>query len=1128
MANEVDDIVQNVVLTGNDEVAEAFNKIQEAGVKAFEKISDAIEKNIFSFTGLATAVAGIGAAVAIAGVGMFEFVKHTEESVSSLEDLAHQTGLTTEEMSGLTAAFASNGVGSETLASAFKRLAVSIQLSFSEISKASRESADNLKGDALAVSNAQIGVATTQKALADFSKNQAIQEKQNTDTVAGARLRLRQLNGEDISDEQQALSIRQARLALTQALKKQEDDRANAANEQLKASNAAEQAVLSLNSARRKEQEDQRNDINNVTDAVKKTATGDKTALDSINASAENVFKGILKAASDGGVSLKGLGSNLKDLGGGAPQFKAAFDTIGNVLKNIEDPLLRDAVAVRAFGRSVSQEFIAVVSDPSKIDAFIKRVVDLGLAVNHADTEVSGNFRAALFTLQNDIQLVADKLATAFGPGFTTILKAIDDALIRNKQNLIDFAETIASKAVPFVESLIRILTGNPQQGDEWLKGYVDSIGTFVSTLGSAAAAVTKFVLFVSDSFSGVAKDINNALGTSIDGFTLFATAVVASSGIVQGALKAIAGAIIAAAEVTGTTLAAAFGVSITLAVSGIYAAVKAWQAYKDIVGDVGKTSHADEIFAGLQERLTAIANLIIGIGTSLAELATLHFVDAFKDATAAISNFYDAWKAANDKQAAGEKAKDDADKAAADNKKKLLQDGLTTESNVHQSAVDSHKNAEDKKVSDTKESVDKQLSEIKRLSDGQTDASNKAADAAKSALPTTATGTAAAAAAAIPKPDSSLVTDSAGTRIFGSPSTPGATDVPESLFAAKFKQIEAMLLKTEEAWQAHLDTVAIMGGDLGRAVTQPNPFTSSVSVLHPAFTEPLTNPPLPTADPRKQQVDVLAEGVKTGLDQFNVENTTAPKVPGTIPEPPAQVPLSPDLQSSSIFQSLTETLTNLLQPLHDAITPKDQTAPQPGTGSTEGGLPTVQDFSSNLDSASSSASSASAAIDSLATAAQNAATALSNVNSTNTTPGSAGNVAPLAPVGAASGGYIRGPGGPTGDRIPAMLSDEEFVHQAAATRFYGLDFMNAINNLRVPRFNMGGLVGLFSPQMPRFAGGGMVSAGGGSMSHLGTVDLTTDHGSFRVLIDRGSISDLRRAAVRKNVGANPKPSWVK
>lgn len=77
-----------------------------------------------------------------------------------------------------------------------------------------------------------------------------------------------------------------------------------------------------------------------------------------------------------------------------------------------------------------------------------------------------------------------------------------------------------------------------------------------------------------------------------------------------------------------------------------------------------------------------------------------------------------------------------------------------------------------------------------------------------------------------------------------------------------------------------------------------------------------------------------------------------------------------------------------------------------------------------------------------------------------------------------AAGGYIRGPGGPTQDKIPAMLSNGEFVMNAAAVQHYGLHNMHAMNQMR---YSMGGLV-------QYYAGGGSPANPGGT----GTINPNT------------------------------------
>lgn len=73
------------------------------------------------------------------------------------------------------------------------------------------------------------------------------------------------------------------------------------------------------------------------------------------------------------------------------------------------------------------------------------------------------------------------------------------------------------------------------------------------------------------------------------------------------------------------------------------------------------------------------------------------------------------------------------------------------------------------------------------------------------------------------------------------------------------------------------------------------------------------------------------------------------------------------------------------------------------------------------------------------------------------------------------SGGIVHGPGTPTSDDVPAMLSRSEFVQRAAAVEYYGAPLMYALNSKRIPRE-------YFKPL--GFAQGGSLSAApqGGSM----------------------------------------------
>jgi hypothetical protein len=88
---------------------------------------------------------------------------------------------------------------------------------------------------------------------------------------------------------------------------------------------------------------------------------------------------------------------------------------------------------------------------------------------------------------------------------------------------------------------------------------------------------------------------------------------------------------------------------------------------------------------------------------------------------------------------------------------------------------------------------------------------------------------------------------------------------------------------------------------------------------------------------------------------------------------------------------------------------------------------------------------------------------------------------------GFASGGFVTGPGTSTSDSIPAWLSHSEFVQNARAVKYYGVDFMRQLNAMRIPRdllkklrgFSSGGLVTSAQRKggLPAFSMGGLVDA---------------------------------------------------
>jgi hypothetical protein len=142
-----------------------------------------------------------------------------------------------------------------------------------------------------------------------------------------------------------------------------------------------------------------------------------------------------------------------------------------------------------------------------------------------------------------------------------------------------------------------------------------------------------------------------------------------------------------------------------------------------------------------------------------------------------------------------------------------------------------------------------------------------------------------------------------------------------------------------------------------------------------------------------------------------------------------------------------------------------------------------------------------------------------------------------------AAGGAIRGRGTGTSDSIWARVSNGEFVQRFAAVRKYGVDFMAAINSLRIPAASVRALMSgvnfsgfgteLSSAMQPRssFAVGGLQTLGAAlSGNGMTPIHLHLPNGNavgplYGDADAVRAISKAFRAADLRSMGR--KPSWV-
>jgi hypothetical protein len=120
-------------------------------------------------------------------------------------------------------------------------------------------------------------------------------------------------------------------------------------------------------------------------------------------------------------------------------------------------------------------------------------------------------------------------------------------------------------------------------------------------------------------------------------------------------------------------------------------------------------------------------------------------------------------------------------------------------------------------------------------------------------------------------------------------------------------------------------------------------------------------------------------------------------------------------------------------------------------------------------------------------------------------------------------GGRPRGPGT---DTVLGWLTPGEFVHKVAAVQHYGVEFMHRINNLEIPRFNIGGLISAVAPPVSPMRG---FSAGAAATaSRTSIVNLSIDGHMFEGLVAPESVAQglVSYSRTRQVRSAGRRPGW--
>ena len=275
-------------------------------------------------------------------------------------------------------------------------------------------------------------------------------------------------------------------------------------------------------------------------------------------------------------------------------------------------------------------------------------------------------------------------------------------------------------------------------------------------------------------------------------------------------------------------------------------------------------------------------------------------------------------------------------------------------------------------------------------------------------------------------------------------------------------------LITTMQGWQSELTgaqhTVSVttnqINNDFSSQAKAATNAKSALTTYTTAITQNGVNSSAAKSAREQLITDLVNAGVKSGTAKTDVDNyTTAVKNNGT--------------SSDAAKKAREQLITDILNASTNAKTGKTDLTNYTNAVKTNGSDSTAAkgaraQLIKDLENAGLSAKEATALVDGLTSSLNKVPKSVTSVitiegqaqgtlTAISTTLANQKTEAQLAlGVAKAAGGLIRGPGGPKGDKIPAWLSDNEYVIQADAVSKYGAGFLDMIN---AQRLASGGMV---------------------------------------------------------------------
>lgn len=729
-----------------------------------------------------------------------------------------------------------------------------------------------------------------------------------------------------------------------------------------------------------------------------------------------------LGAAANGSKSalelFKKLGVSIRDSAGNLRTPDAVLLDLADAFSKLPDGALKSALAIQLFGKS-GAKLLPFLNEGKKglIDLGAEAKA-LGVTLTDVQAKIGDNLGDALDSVSAAAGGVKLQLGLIFAPAITQAATALTERIKQLRPAIQGFAQDIANKALPLMLDFVNALTGNDANvSNKWVLEWRDGAIAFGQSMVQASTIVLAAIDKLRAGLDLTATALNGVFGTHISGDAI---GLVLIAGQITGGFKALYSAVIAAKDgivlLFGLARANPWIAAITLIGSGILL----W------------ATRTDQATAALQRH----EGLVEGVK------------DAYGRAGNAVKNMTDE-----------------------------IRNGLI----IQQRAA-------------LQDLVPAFEAEIKRLRDLAA-APAKENPFSQALRDFAAGGSLEAYLAAIKKIGAANPELNAAADAFVH-LTDNATGLQEKIKpSADFLDLLTGKI-TDAAFQARQAGAGFqaLGADANAGLTNAGAAADAANGKVEALGQTITVIRGGGDKLTKQVFDVVggvakaaADG-KTAVDglKSSVDETSGAVdgVSNEITNSISQIAPAAQEAASGFNSSLGDLDTGAAQGAAEAIVAPFTTLPGKISAVLSGIQGLIQGgFATLSATVTSLAAQINAQIQSILSALREAAAAAASLraqassSSASSQGGSHG--------GFAGGGFVRGAGGPRTDSILARLSNGEFVMQARAVQRLGVDFLHALNNGFIPQmqglrgFSMGGFVDNLnrSMQVPRYAGGGLVSA---------------------------------------------------